>query len=284
MIRSSGALHCGSGRPNRCAKAEAVHAVSMCSAAGPRAFHRHDLGRVEHREERAARRCDTVRRAVEYVDVRGLAEARRTSRASPSVATKKVRAPASARRRARAHAEAVAVGLHDGGGFALGASLVESPPVRGDRGGDPRSGARAGGSAAGERLPNLVKRLSKKSFTLPMGPWRCLPMITSAWLRTSSIWRCQAKCSSVLRAVRCAQDNSFRGKRTAPVRVLFDRTDSRRSGAAAACPHGSRPDARAATARSRNLEILGQRLQPWVISLTSCTRPSLFARGGDQLQ
>ena len=90
------------------------------------------------------------------------------------------------------HAEAVGVGFYDGSAFGPRGKLAQMPVI-GDkrvkidgkdcglarislRGQSRRSGRRS--SLA--RLLNLVNSRVNCSLTVPVGPWRCLPMITSA--------------------------------------------------------------------------------------------------------
>src|SRR5690606_34047052 len=55
----------------------------------------------------------------------------------------------------------------------------------------------SGRRSSGARLPKRVTSAWNDSGTVPVGPWRCLPMMTSALPCAWSISACHLKCSSV---------------------------------------------------------------------------------------
>ena len=102
------------------------------------------------------------------------------------------------------------------------------------------------------RFQNRVNRPSKASSTVPMGPWRCLPMMTSAlpWtlfhhrLPGGHLVEFVVAGLFAFAVVFLAEDEHHH------VGVLLDRAGFAEVGrAAGACPRGFRPGARAGRAR-----------------------------------
>ena len=60
-----------------------------------------------------------------------------------------------------------------------------------------QSPIRSGSLCSSARFAKRVTSASKASWTVPVGPWRCLPMMTSARPCAWSMSDCQLKCSSV---------------------------------------------------------------------------------------
>src|SRR6185437_7642427 len=101
-------------------------------------------------------------------------------------------------RRDLARAEAVAVRLDHAGDGARRVVGAQQAPVGGDR---VEVDFQAGGAQScpawcKSRSANRVNSASKNSWSVPVGPWRCLAMMRSAWLCTFSISRCHFSSAS----------------------------------------------------------------------------------------
>ncbi len=122
-----------------------------------------------------------------------------------------------------------------------------------------------------------------------MGPWRCLPMITSARLRIWSIFSCQSRCSGVpSRGLGAAEVVGLAVDEHHHVGVLLDGAGFAQVGrAAASCPRGSPPGGRAGRAAMTGTDSsLARAFRPWVI-MADLLHPVVGAgpvADGDQLQ